>query len=144
MNKYKYLLILLLLAPFTVLAEINPNNSGSKTDTGVSDDELIEAAEDKKRNRMREGTQITDTIGSFVQSGERWTFEIKAEKKEKGKDESPSSSPKFQILENLMLERVAQTIENTTSTVSWKVDGKITEYRGNNFLILTYVSQSKK
>ena len=118
-----------------MLAEKSQNNS-NVPNAGASDNDLIEAAENKKRNRMREGTEITDIIGSFTSSGERWTFE---NEKKKEKQNTQTEEQGIQVLENLMLERVVQTIENSTGTVTWKVSGKITEYRGNNFLILKYV-----
>lgn len=84
-----------------------------------------EAAEAGKL-RLREGTELKNVVGRFRQMGDTLTF-IDEQNREIGG------------LPNLNLERVSrvlQTVEEPES-VSWSISGRVTEYSGRNFLLIS-------
>ncbi len=74
--------------------------------------------------RVREGTELVDQIGSFQVLGERVVFVAERD------------SQRFVALENLNLERIARTLASHPYPLQWKVSGRITEFRGNNFILV--------
>ena len=84
-----------------------------------------EAAEAGKL-RLREGTELKNVVGRFRPMGDTLTF-IDGQNREIGG------------LPNLNLERVSrvlQTVEEPES-VSWSISGRVTEYSGRNFLLIS-------
>lgn len=79
----------------------------------------------RQRNRLREGTELTDALGTFRLTGDRATFTL------------ADGSARFSGLENLTLERVANVIGGDPSPLEWVVSGVVTEYKGNNYLLVT-------
>ena len=77
--------------------------------------------------RLREGHALTDVQGTFDTAGNRVQFR------------PADGSSSFRVLENLALERVTRILEETRSDRLWLVNGTITEYRGENYLLLTRV-----
>ena len=84
-----------------------------------------EAAEAMKL-RLREGTHLKDVIGRFRQSGDSLVF-VDAENRELGG------------LPNLNLERIARMLQSVEEpeSVSWSISGTVTEYSGQNHLLIT-------
>ena len=84
-----------------------------------------EAAEAMKL-RLREGTRLKDVVGRFRQSGDSLVF-IDGENRELGG------------LPNLNLERVARMLQSVEEpeSVSWSISGTVTEYSGQNHLLIT-------
>lgn len=84
-----------------------------------------EAAEALKL-RLREGTRLKDVIGRFRQSGDSLVF-IDGENRELGG------------LPNLNLERVARMLQSVEEpeSVTWSISGTVTEYSGQNHLLIT-------
>jgi hypothetical protein len=80
---------------------------------------------DNKKTRIREGTRVVEQLGYFQATGDRSTFH--------------SADGKIRIvgLENLILERISRISEETPGKVEWNVSGTITEFRGNNFLLVS-------
>jgi len=76
------------------------------------------------RSRLREGMQIVDRLGHFRMTGDRLTFF------------AADGQGRFVALENLALERVAMVLAKNPGPLRWKVTGKITEFRGANFLLV--------
>ena len=76
-------------------------------------------------SRLREGSKITDEIGEFQKTADRFNFYLQNDKRA------------IRVLENQSLERVARTLENDPSPRSWSVSGVLTEFRGENFLLIT-------
>lgn len=76
-------------------------------------------------DRLREGTQLVNVLGAFKLTGDRATFYP-----------ADRSGP-YGGLENQTLERVATVIGEDPSPVEWLVSGTITEYRGNNYILVT-------
>jgi hypothetical protein len=103
-------------------AEHQPDgaNSGAENAPLASDD-----AAEANRKRVREGTNI-DKTGYFRTTGDRVTFY------------ADNGKMRYRGLENLMLERIARTIEDNPGQLEWKVTGIVTEYRGANFLLVTH------
>jgi len=84
-----------------------------------------EAAEALKL-RLREGTRLKDVLGRFRQSGDSLVF-IDGENRELGG------------LPNLNLERVARMLQSVEEpeSVTWSISGTVTEYSGQNHLLIT-------
>lgn len=77
-------------------------------------------------HRVREGTKLTDVVGSFQLTGDRYTF-FPAE----SKDES------FRVLENLALERIARVLGESRTEKKWVINGVITEFKEANHILIT-------
>jgi hypothetical protein len=80
----------------------------------------------KASERLREGTKLIDVVGTFQSAGgDSISFS-----RDGGKDS-------FRVLENLALQRVSQALDdNRGGTRQWVVSGEITEFRGNNYLLV--------
>jgi hypothetical protein len=79
----------------------------------------------KKKGLVREGTRVVEQLGYFQATGDRTTFH------------SADGETRILGLENLILERISRITEETPGKVEWTVSGTITEFRGNNFLLVT-------
>jgi hypothetical protein len=87
--------------------------------------DVAEGLPGRPKDRLREGTELTNVLGSFKLTGDRATF-------------YPSDgSGRFGGLENQTLERVAMVIGEDPSLLEWLVTGTITEYKGNNYILIT-------
>lgn len=76
--------------------------------------------------RIREGTRLKDVVGRFRPSGDALVF-VDAENRE------------FGGLPNLNLERVARMLQSVEEpeSVTWSVSGTVTEYSGQNHLLIS-------
>ncbi len=85
--------------------------------------EATEATADS--SLAREGTELDSVPGHFTVDDDRLTFH--------------SADRRWDVhaLENLALERVAQTMAEAQTELQWTVDGRITEFRGANYLLLS-------
>jgi hypothetical protein len=94
--------------------------SMSASDGATTDDPAMSAA-----LRLREGTQLTDHLGYFRQSGESLTF-VDNEGRELGG------------LPNLGLERVGRMLKSVEEpeSITWSVSGMVTEFGGRNYLLV--------
>jgi hypothetical protein len=83
-------------------------------------------AANKPVERLREGTRLTDVVGTFQSLGnDNVSF-------------SPSGSKdSYRVLENLMLQRISQVLDENRALRQWVASGLITEYRGSNYLLVT-------
>jgi len=79
----------------------------------------------KTKDRLREGTELVDVTGHFKLTGDRATFYL------------ADGSARFNGLENLTLERVSTVIAEDPTPMERIVTGKITEFKGNNYLLIT-------
>lgn len=77
---------------------------------------------------LREGSTLVQVAGQFRITGARIVFEPQ------------DGGRKYVVLENLGLERVGRALEDAPApdSLCWTVSGKITEYRGANYLLLTH------
>jgi len=80
----------------------------------------------KQVERLREGTRLTEVVGSFVAVGsDSITF-------------SPAGSKdSYRVLENLNLQRISLQLDANRGQRQWVVSGLITEFRGANYLLVT-------
>jgi hypothetical protein len=79
----------------------------------------------KSKERVREGTELRDVLGTFRLTGDRATF-------------CPADGVgKFGGLENQTLERVATVIAADPTPMEWLVTGTVTEFKGNNYILIT-------
>ena len=75
--------------------------------------------------RWREGSKLVDVQGQFKFSGDRVTFY------------SVDGKTHFACLENLNSERVFRIIEESPEVLDWTVQGTLTEYASENYLLVT-------
>ena len=80
---------------------------------------------------LREGTPLVDVKGRFRRQNERFQFV------EEGSNKS------FKCLENLSLQRVDASQQDDDRKVVWLVSAKVTEYKGENFLVLEKAVRSR-
>ncbi|MFW5692972.1 MAG: hypothetical protein ACOCWL_02030 [Thermoguttaceae bacterium] len=79
---------------------------------------------EKRKERLREGTELVDQPGVFRMAGDRMTFF------------TDLGEGRFVVLENLILERVGDVIGEYQTPPYWSVTGTLTEYQGENFLLI--------
>jgi hypothetical protein len=97
-----------------------PSPSATTTTSG--------AAGAKASERLREGTKLIDIVGTFQSiGGESVTFTPAG---------TGSNKDSFRVLENLALQRVSQELEGNKGARQWTVSAEVTEYKGNNYLLL--------
>ena len=82
--------------------------------------------------RLREGTELVDQPGSFRRTGDRIAFF------------TDMGGGRFVVLENLALERVGLAIADHPDPIYWGVDGIVTEYGGENFLLIHRAVRRRK
>ena len=73
---------------------------------------------------QREGMRIVDRRGYFRMAGDRVVF-FSSERKNR-----------YVTLENLNLERIVQALADQPRQRRWKVTGMLTEYKGENYLLV--------
>ncbi len=83
-------------------------------------------ADPEPTHRLREGSVLTDHLGTFKVSGDRVVF-----LPERQQDS-------LLVLENLALERVWKMLDESRGR-QWSVTGVITEYRGRNYFLIERV-----
>ncbi len=75
--------------------------------------------------RWREGSKLVDVPGQFKISGDRVAFY------------SLDGKSRFACLENLNSERIARIVGESPESLEWAVQGTITEYKSENYLLVT-------
>jgi hypothetical protein len=75
--------------------------------------------------RWREGSKLLDIAGQFKVSGDRVAFH------------AADGKSRFACLENLNSERVARIVAESPDSLDWTIQGTITEFRNENYLLLT-------
>lgn len=107
----------LLLGVAVAIAQTSPASS-NLTVAGARGRQL------QREDRLREATEVMDQPGTFRMTGDRVTFFTEL------------GSGRFVVLENLALERVVRALEDSPMPLGWTVSGVITEFQGDNFLLL--------
>lgn len=79
----------------------------------------------KQAQRAREGSLLTDEIGSFEFVGDRIVFV------------PVGSKESLRVLENLALERIVRELGDARDQRNWLVGGVLTEFKGANYLLVT-------
>lgn len=65
-----------------------------------------------------------DHVGFFRMTGDRVIFYC------------PQRNSRYMALENLNLERIVRVLDDQARQRKWKVTGTLTEYRGENYLLV--------
>ena len=121
-GRYFLLVTVLAATPAVLVAQLPASKAPA---TPIAEAESAPPAANGER--VREGTKIVQATGEFQATGERIHF-------------VSDSMPPLKVLENLALERVAQTLSERGAGREWTVSGVVTEYRGVNYLLLTRAS----
>ena len=79
----------------------------------------------------REGSYLSHVSGQVIRSGQRWSF-------------STSNDRSFRLLENLALERIVRSLKLDPTDRHWTVEGTFTEFRGENYLMLSGAIRATK
>ena len=79
--------------------------------------------------RLPDGHYLVDRAGWLGQEGPWYTFVFESE-------DAQDPQPPMKLLPNRMLERMVRESEGTTEQVSFKVSGEVTDFFGENFLLL--------
>jgi hypothetical protein len=90
-----------------------------------------QGAGSQKSKILREGTSVPEMVGIFRIVGDRAQF-VERE-----------SNRTFRCLENLMLQRVHQVIGDEPNETAWTVSGQVTEFKGENFLLIDMLRRTK-
>jgi hypothetical protein len=105
--------------PGNSTAESRPDKARSATGGGRINGYLA-------GGRWREGSKLVDVAGHFKTSGERVAFH------------AADGKSRFPCLENLNSERVARIVaESPPESLEWIVQGTLTEFRNENYLLVT-------
>lgn len=102
----------------------NPLVPPKSLDEQQADEEEFEANLAAPEVRIREGTELVNSPGHFRTIGDRVAFFTQDEK------------TRLLGLENLNLERIAQAITQNPEHLKWRVTGVVTEFRGENYLLI--------
>jgi hypothetical protein len=92
--------------------------------TDISSADRARATAGRSTARVREGTRLAQRLGRFTQIGDRLSFTPEG------------SSVQLVVLENLVLDRVSHVLTDTSDSLTWSVSGRVTEFRGANFVFL--------
>ncbi len=93
------------------------------------------------RHRLREGTRVSEQLGTVRQRDNRWYFDplpvaAGASQASELRSASPGPLPPTQLLENLSLQRIVRLIGHDTSDNQWLISGVVTEFFGENQLLI--------
>lgn len=131
------------------------------TPAGLQPSDMRAVQKSSKQQRqsfiVREGTRIPPTPGHIVKIGSRWAFtpltaSDLSESTSEGQD-TPSAKdaellaaliekkpamdlPQMLLIENLTLQRVVSAVRADSADRLWNVTGEVTEYSGENRLML--------
>lgn len=103
--------------------------SAVRGESPTSSPESTAAAATCSDHRQREGSRMDGQQGHFKLTGDRLTFHVS------------QSQEKYLGLENLAMERIAKVVSerhDSPEQLTWEVTGVFTEYRGNNYLLITH------
>lgn len=106
-----------------VVAE-NPAQSAKSVGRGSRSKSASARKSGQGQFALREGTKIIDLPGYFRITGDRAIFY------------SNRRNSRYVALENLNLERIVAAMADQPRQRKWKVTGTLTEYRGENYLLV--------
>lgn len=102
-----------------------PDTAKGRDPIGTEVEKTLNSSSDGKPVRLREGFKLVDQLGEFQRSGDQYSFFAK------------ETYGVLRVLENLALERVARVLDDNPSMRVWSVTGVVTEYRNENYLLIT-------
>lgn len=111
-------------------AAANWTPNGNQYENLRADEPPKSSEDDRKKLLLREGTQLDDVKGRFTQAGDRTLFI------------EDGTNRTTKCLENLWLQRIVSSQKNDRS-ITWQVTGKVTEFEGENFLIIELASKNR-
>jgi len=103
-----------------------PASGQTQSQGGAAQEENQTEEQLPTRSRLREGTKVNDLVGSVGQTGQRYTLFV------------DTNGNRFVLLENLMLERILRSQASYPEQVQWKVSGTVTEFQGQNYLLINH------
>ena len=104
-------------------SETSGSGAAASPSSGV-DAAAVRASRRGASARLREGTEIREVLGQFIQLDGRFEFV------------SSDGVYRLRMLENLALERASRKVDESTQGVVWSVSGIVTEYQGANYLLV--------
>lgn len=110
-----------------VATNLAPHEGGGVNKIALADDSLAQA---KSSPMLREGATLPDVVGTFRIVGDRVHFAAR-------------DGRTFRCLENLMLQRVHQIVSEDSNELIWIVNGRVTEFRNENYLLVEVVRRAK-
>lgn len=99
-----------------------PASTAKEGETSAAPGALSSTASNPRAPVLREGAELVNQIGQFRVTGDRITFF------------TADGMGRLIVLENLNLQRIVRVLSENVSTLDWKVNGTVTEYRGANYL----------
>lgn len=120
------LFALLLVVGGTAALSVARAERGDEPSPGFLAEGKDQAGDRDQQEMLREGSRL-ELTGYFKSTGDRMTFYAMEEERE----------VRLRALENLALQRIARVMSETPTQLEWNISGTITEYRGNNFLLVT-------
>jgi hypothetical protein len=100
------------------------SGSGAPTSPANAVEAAARASRRATSARLREGTEIREVPGQFIQLDGRFEFV------------SADGVYRLRMLENLALERASRKVDESAQSVVWSVSGIVTEYQGANYLLV--------
>ena len=121
-----FMLILAIITWWSVIPRVDaqqgrpqvPRRGAASIDAALGD-----AGQQQEMPLLREGTELSDELGTFQMAGNRLSFEM------------TTQDVSLQVLENLALERIWKTFDDANEH-QWSVSGVVTEYRDRNYLLI--------
>lgn len=124
-HRWSGLLVGLLVVGVIGLSAIAGIAGDTDRKTSAGRHALAESGVEQVEFRIREGATLEAELGKFEEDGTRIRFVLNDRKMS------------FVAVENLALDRVSHALEESTSPRTWSVSGVVTEYRGDNYLLIT-------
>jgi hypothetical protein len=110
-----------------ISANLGKENGPFSESTSFAEEKVASS----KPTIMREGTSMPETVGVFRVVSDRIQFVER------------DGHRAFRCLENLMLQRVQQVIADESNETAWIVTGQVTEFKGENFLLIELLRRTK-
>ena len=83
----------------------------------------------QKQALLPDGAPLSDRAGRLSREGDDWLFVFES-------DSPDNPQPPMKLLRNTMLERMVRQTQASQSPPSFVVSGEVTEYFGENFLLV--------
>ena len=110
-----------------VLTPIGGFRAGQGSETGAVGRRDEESG--RHHPRLPDGHYLVDRAGWMGRVGPWYTFVFASE-------DADDPQPPMKLLPNRMLERMVRESEGSTEQISFKVSGEVTDFFGDNFLLL--------
>ncbi|GAB5401832.1 MAG: hypothetical protein Aurels2KO_00630 [Aureliella sp.] len=95
-------------------------------------DEMAEAGAQMPQKLLREGTSIDNVLVTCRASGDSLLMEF------------PDFRRRMSALQNLASQRILKAVIEDAQDTAWVVSGKVTEFKGRNYLFITRAQRGVK